>query len=383
MKLGVIGYGHRLRHMVNQFKKQDENCLVTAIADLCAAKFAQEEEIAQSGARLYTDYKEMLEKEALDAVAIGTRCSLHTQIAMDVLKLGLPLFLEKPVSTSYEDLDRLYQAGLKSSSQVVVSFPLRGSELVVLAKEIIDSGKLGAIEHVQAVNNVPYGGIYYQGWYRDEQETGGLFLQKSTHDFDYINFLLGQKPVMIAAMNSKQIFKGDMPAGLYCKDCAKKETCPESAVQKTRDEMFVPGEQCCFAADTGNEDSGSALVRYESGMHAVYSQNFFARNGAQARGARLLGYKGTLEFDFYTGVLKVYMHHTNRTETYTLGESEGHHGGDAALARNFVDVVNKNAKSQFDLNAGIFSALMCLRARQSAQSNTFQTIDLSEGKLHE
>ena len=59
--------------------------------------------------------------------------------------------------------------------------------------------------------------------------------------------------------------------------------------------------------DTGNEDSGSAIVRYQSGMHVNYSQNFFARRAAQARGATLLGYKGTLQFDFYTGELRVIM----------------------------------------------------------------------------
>lgn len=49
---------------------------------------------------------------------------------------------------------------------MVVSFPLRVTPLVKLAKEIVQSGKLGSIKHVQAVNNVPYGGVYYHSWYR-------------------------------------------------------------------------------------------------------------------------------------------------------------------------------------------------------------------------
>ena len=47
---------------------------------------------------------------------------------------------------------------------------------------------------------------------------------------------------------------------------------------------------CCYAVDTGNEDSGSALIRYETGMHVSYSR-IFARHKAGARGARLFGYK--------------------------------------------------------------------------------------------
>ncbi|MEK0313207.1 Gfo/Idh/MocA family oxidoreductase [Cohnella sp. 56] len=76
----------------------------------------------------------------------------------------------------------------------------------------------GEIEHVQAVDNVPYGSVYFHNWYRDERETGGVFLQKATHDFDCINHLIGLKPVSVCAVKSKQIFKGDKPEGLYCKD---------------------------------------------------------------------------------------------------------------------------------------------------------------------
>ena len=151
--------------------------------------------------RFYQDPDQMLNNEGLDGVLIGTRCSLHTQLALKVLAKELPLFLEKPVATNMEDLTALTTMGL-NKSQVVVSFPLRVTPLVSSAKEIIDSGKIGTVEHVQAYNNVPYGGVYYHAWYRDEKETNGLFLQKATHDLDYLNYLLQIKPIRICAMKS-------------------------------------------------------------------------------------------------------------------------------------------------------------------------------------
>lgn len=374
MRLGVIGYGTRLRHMVGEFKKADPACELAAITEINLQRLKEEPGMDNDEIELFEDAGEMLRTMNLDGVAIGTRCSLHTKFALKVLETGLPLFLEKPVATTYEDLGLLSQANEATSSEVVVSFPLRGSKLVSLAKEIVDSGKIGTVEHVQAVNNVPYGGIYYQGWYRDENETRGLFLQKATHDFDYITYLLGKKPVTVCAMKSKQIFKGSKPAGLRCTECDEQDACLESAVLKRLNNDFVPGENCCFAVDTGNEDSGSALIKYDSGMHISYSQNFFARRGAQARGARLFGYKGTLEFDFYTGILKIYMHHTPRVETYELEQTGVHHGGDATIARNFVDIMRKRNISKFSLETGILSALICLKARESALTNTFQDI---------
>jgi predicted dehydrogenase len=285
---------------------------------------------------------------------------------------GIPLFLEKPVATNMEDLWRLKRAYelAGSDTKVIVSFPLRMTPIVELVKEIIDSGKIGTVEHVQAVNNVPYGIAYFQGWYRDENEAGGLFLQKSTHDFDYINYLLGGRPIEVCAMSSKQVFKGDKPERLKCSDCEERETCLESDLNSPRKWI----KHCCFAVDTGNEDSGSALIRYESGMHVSYSQNFFCRKETFARGARLFGYKGTLEFDFYTNIVKVVMHHTPEVETHEV-KPEGHHfGGDPILAQNLLGMMSGKEKSLSTLESGLLSALMCIKARESAQTRTFQEI---------
>ena len=134
---------------------------------------------------------------------------------------------------------------------------------------------------------------------------------------------------------------------------------------------------CSFAVDTGNQDSGSALIEYETGMHVAYSQNFFARKGAAKRGARLLGYSGTLEFDWYTGELKVFMHHTPRVETYKVEAPGGHDGGDLALAQNFIQVMQKQVVSVAPLSAGLLSGLMCLKAQESTVTRTFQEIRFS------
>lgn len=392
MRLGVIGYGRRIQNILAEIGKIDPRCRVVAINDIRNGEIKQQMGDRAEDIAFFDSPEAMAEEAELDGILIGTRCSRHAEMALRVLPKGIPLFLEKPVATNEQDLLRLKQGVESSATEVVVSFPLRAAPLLKLVKEIVDSGKIGTVEHVQAVNNVPYGGVYYHHWYRDEQETGGLFLQKATHDFDYINYLLGLQPTMVCAMTSKQVFKGDKTAGLKCAECDEREICPDSTVHIRKLPHETPaGEYCCFAVDTGNEDSGSALIRYETGMHAVYTQNFYARRKAASRGARLLGYKGTLEFDFYANAIKVYMHHSPRVETYELTEEAGHFGGDAVLARNFIEVMKGKAKSSAPLDAGLLSAWMCLKARESARTNTFQPIlwpggvrahDSGEGKGH-
>ena len=77
------------------------------------------------------------------------------------------------------------------------------------------------------------------------------------------------------------------------------------------------------------------IVRYESGMHAVYSQNFFARKKAARRGARLYGYLGTLEYDFVRDEIVVYDHMSDKAARIQFHTStDGHGGGDQEGKRN-------------------------------------------------
>ena len=131
---------------------------------------------------------------------------------------------------------------------------------------------------------------------------------------------------------------------------------------------------CGFAKDTGNQDSGSALLKYSTGMHAVYTQNFVARRSAASRGARLIGYDGTIEFDWYTNKATVHMHHEERTEVHDCTPSAGHFGGDLILAWNFIKVLRGESESISPFQAGIDSALLCLKARESCLTNTFQDV---------
>lgn len=376
MKVGVIGYGGRVSSMLEILFRYDLGVELTAIMDTdfdAVRKILKQYNRDESKITFYSDADDMLEKEEFDGVMIGSRCSTHTDYAVKVLEKNIPLFLEKPVSTTMEELRRLQEAATKTTAQVVVSFPLRVSPMVRLAKEIVDSGKIGTVEHIQAINNVPYGGVYYHSWYRDESITGGLFMQKATHDLDYIRYLMDQKPMTICAMESKQIFKGNRPAGLYCADCPDKQTCLEGPFVMEHIKIDSNhGYQCCYAQDTGNHDSASVLMRFENGAHASYSQNFFARKSAAARGARLLGYKGTLEFDWYTDELKVYMHDATGKQVHKLDTAAIQHGGgDEVLALNFIEIMQGKSESVAPLSAGIESALMCLKAKESCQTESF------------
>ncbi|HWV23303.1 MAG TPA: Gfo/Idh/MocA family oxidoreductase, partial [Thermomicrobiales bacterium] len=337
-----------------------------------------------ANATFYPDVDALLDQAGVDGVLIGTQCVYHTPYAIKVLERGLPLFLEKPVAIDEGQLAELHAAVRISSSPTVVSFPLRLSHLAQMTKEILDSGVIGTIENVQAINNVPfYGSNYYHGWMRDESLTGGLWLQKSTHDLDYLTYLTGKVPARIVAVESKTVFTGDMPAGLYCLDCPVNDTCPESQknlfyMQGILDDMHDAADwwdgrwQCSFAVDTGNHDAATAILQYESGAHLTYTQNFYVRRGAAKRGATFVGYKGTVSFDWVTSEVVVHHHHSPRVERHVLGQGEGgHHGGDRELAHDFLAILHGTGESRATIQDGLLSAQLCLMAKRSCAENGF------------
>lgn len=374
-KIGVIGLGVRAhKGVIPPLRELSKDVLITAVADPAEEKVRkyinEEPDRYSTNLKIYDNADDMLAKEELDGIIIGTRCSLHTDMAIKAMEKNVPIFLEKPVCINHEQLIRLKEANDKYNPQVVVSFPLRFSALSEKAKEIINSGKIGKVLQVEAFNDVPYGRTYFHDWYRDENETGGLWLQKATHDFDYLNYILNDRFEEVFARYTRELFKGDMPSGAKCEDCEKKHTCPEGPfmIKHIYQEQHNSNWLCCFAKDTGNEDCGSALLKCESGAIVAYSQNFFARHKAARRGARFYGYNGTLEFDWYKSEVKVYMHTSPIVETYSFEDKgQSHFGGDLKLAQIFIEMLNGTSKASF-LKEGLESAAICLKARESCET---------------
>jgi len=263
IRLGVIGYGVRIDMLMDEFMKLPYLVKLTAVTDTdpkrvqaLMRKDGTKEEMHQmeidkidelmrkcnidpDEITFYKDADEMIDKEMLDGIIVGTSCISHAYFAKKVLDRNIPLFLEKPVGVTIEDLRLLSECSKKASAATVVSFPLRVTKMVHKVKKLIDSGVIGKVEHVQAYNDVPYGFVYFHDWYRNEEISHGLFMQKATHDIDVIQYLLGEKPMQVCAMKSKQVYKGNKPAGLRCNVCEEWESCMDSSynIEHTRNDI--------------------------------------------------------------------------------------------------------------------------------------------------
>lgn len=394
IRMAVVGMGFRAVTMVRVIREVEPTVKLVAIVDPDPALVDQKMAAAKidaGDARRFGDIDQLLEHaDDFDAVLVGTRCHLHTPLAIKLAPLNKPTFLEKPVAISSAQLHDLAQAYRHRQDNVVVSFPLRVTPLLESVMDIIASGRLGILTQLRAVNCVSYGGIYFGQWYRNYEQTGGLWLQKATHDFDYINRMMGARPVAIAAMSSLSTYGGDQPHDLRCSACDRASSCPEGPdALRRRDDCGGMSKMtralnqswdhaCAFSRDIQNQDSGSAIIRYDNGTHASYAQNFVARRSAGRRGATIIGYDATLDFDWNTNALRVIDHHRDRVDRIEVKATRGHSGGDQVLAQMFVDVIRQRTPSRASLRDGLLSAAMCMAARRSNHSQTFEPIHLPD-----
>jgi predicted dehydrogenase len=382
IQLGVIGMGNRAQGLIGLLQKQAD-AVLAAVADpepdrvrsTCAQRG-----LDCSQARFFRSVDELLEGAGeLNGLLVGTRCNLHAEIAAKCAAAELPILLEKPIAISDAQIAHVAAAYHGRENRVVVSFPLRFSPLLGKIVEVIRAGRIGAINQVQAFNYVPYGGIYFGQWYRSFEITGGLWLQKATHDFDAINQIVASTPLEVAAMGSRRIYGGNRPGDLRCSQCDDAESCPESPAAHTArgdDGGMGKGDHACAFSETiRHHDAGSALIRYENGVHAAYSQNLVSRRAAAGRGARITGYLATLAFDWYQQAYTILDHQTGKVERVEVPVPQGHFGGDTFLVKHFVDVC-KGEPSRASLREGLISAAMCTAAQRSEELGTFQRISI-------
>lgn len=358
IRLGLIGLGQRLAHMLGCFQASEPTLQVVGVVDPNpAAALERLPAERRQGIRFFDTLADLLREGRPDALAVGTRCDLHAHYGIAAAATGLPLFLEKPVATTLADARALERAFADAAGEVVVSFPLRVSALAGMAKAKLEAGAVGRLEHILAVNHVPYGNVYFDSWYRDQRVTQGLFLQKATHDLDYVAHLAGAPIVRVAAMAQQgRVF---------------------------RDKSLEPAEgddtrayfENIGTPETGmNEDASSALLEFANGAQGVYTQIFYTKHHGAARGATLSGLRGTLRFDWYRNELLLQRHDEARTEMERPPEGLNHFGGDGALADNFIAVIKGEARSLSPISAGLRSVYACLAAKESAATGRFVAV---------
>lgn len=177
------------------------NCTLTRLSALCDIRRERAEALAATyaeNAAVYSDWHDMLDQEKPDAVHICTPHFLHAEMALEALRRGIHVYLEKPVSITEEELDSLLAAERKSRARITVSFQNRMlPEVHAFFSAIRDGGGPAA---ARCLVTWCRGREYYTAddWHGvPQKEGGGLMINQAIHALDLLLCAFPEAPVAL------------------------------------------------------------------------------------------------------------------------------------------------------------------------------------------
>ena len=183
VRIGFIGTGRiATRHMEKLSKIKD-----VTLVSVCDVEKKEAEKMAKIwGGKFYTDYREMLDKESLNAVYICLPPFAHIDQEILAAEKGINLFVEKPLAL---DLKKAYQISKIIEESGVISsvgYLYRYSDIVNRAKEEVSQRKIALIlgHYLCPMPSIR--------WWRNKNESGGQIVEQTTHIFDLARYLVGE-----------------------------------------------------------------------------------------------------------------------------------------------------------------------------------------------
>ena len=183
VKLGFIGTGGMAgAHMRNLQTFDDIE--FTAMCDVSEERAKERAE--EFGGNAYTDFREMYDKESLDAVYICTPPFAHGEQERIACEQGVPMFIEKPIASELEQAVIINEDIRRSGVITSVGYHWRYGGNAQYAQSILEkeSPVLGALGYWM-------GGLPGTLWWRIRAQSGGQHVEQTTHIFDLARFLLG------------------------------------------------------------------------------------------------------------------------------------------------------------------------------------------------
>jgi predicted dehydrogenase len=191
--IGVIGYGYWGPNLVRNFS-QAKGARVVAVCDQRAERRAHVEQVYPS-VTTYADVPEMLRNPAVEAVAIATPVTSHFPLAMQALKAGKHVFVEKPFTATVAEAEQLVEEAECRQLTLMVDHTFIYTSAVRKIKELIEDGSLGTLYYYDSVRvNL---GLF--------QSDVNVLWDLAVHDLSIMDYLINRSPTMVAATGMSHV----------------------------------------------------------------------------------------------------------------------------------------------------------------------------------
>ncbi|WP_027631127.1 Gfo/Idh/MocA family protein [Ruminiclostridium cellobioparum] len=207
LKYALIGCG---RISPNHIAAAIENNLeIVALCDI--DEFKMDEVIIKFNisetVKKYSDYKEMLQKEKLDIIAICTESGKHGEIAINCIEFGSNLIIEKPIALSLDEADQIIKKAKEKNLKVCACHQNRFNKSVQKIREAVEVGRFGKLLHGTAHIRWSRGENYYKQapWRGTWEQDGGALMNQCIHNIDLLRWMLGDEIIEVVGMTDNLI----------------------------------------------------------------------------------------------------------------------------------------------------------------------------------
>jgi predicted dehydrogenase len=339
-RIGLIGASGRAILAQHWHAPKTDAAEVVAAADVSEKSLA-DFRVWAPGASTTRDYRELLARPDLDAIAVFTPDRFHEKHALAVLAAGKALYLEKPMALSTAACDRILAARRRAGTPLMMGFNLRYHPVVLAARSAILAGRIGMVKAIWVRHFVGAGGdFYYHDWHAHRAGVHSLLLQKASHDLDVIHWLGGAYGTRVAAFGGLDYFGGARADDLTCGTCADRVGCREEQAPEN------PRQQCVFRSAVDVEDNQVVILHLANGVKASYTQCHFTPE--YVRNYTVVGTEGRIEFYLERNEIWLYPRPAKTRDWPTPPPREpiplagvkegdqGHGGADEQIAAGFL-----------------------------------------------
>ena len=318
----------------------------------------------------YVSVADMVANEQLDGIIIGSPNMYHLENLLALKGKSIPVLLEKPLDASWENICNVVRFCRSYNAPVLIGHCMRFAPILVKAKEMITSGKLGKIGSATFVQYCHYGNAMYHCWRREMKNGGGMMLEKATHDIDVMQWLLDSKVKSVTASGRLVAYGGNESDELHCQNCEKVFSCPESPINirhrwsEGENEIFelanVELGVCSLAKCVDVPDDEINLIKFENGIHGTYSHMFYSARNFKHRVYTICGTLGSMEIDLgeYSGKILFTERYSSSYDKQVLEFDylkRNHYNGDGYMCRHFYEVITQNVKPLATVEQAFFA----------------------------
>ena len=335
MKYALIGCG---RISVNHIQAALNNKLeIVGICDLLKERMSEKKEKFPDIQEVheYTNYIEMLEKEKPELVAIATESGKHAKIALDCIRRGINVIIEKPIALSMHDAKEIVEEAQKYNVKVCANHQNRFNKAIQKIHSAVEENKFGKLFYGTAHICWNRGKSYYDQapWRGTWEQDGGALMNQCIHDIDLLRWMLGNEIDEVMAYTDRL------------------------------NHDFIDAE-----------DLGLALVKFKNGSYGMIegTTNVYPKNLEET--LYLFGEHGTAKAGGSSVNKLEVWRFENEDEEIILNENSEEHPnvyglGHTPLYADMIDAIKNNRNPYVDGNAGMRALELVLAIYLSAKEN--------------